>query len=157
MSSPLIRELASGAVLLALGGFFAFTGQGLPMTESGAMGAGYFPRVLAWLLVLLGLAVMAVAWLGRAASAAAQPSPVLPVPWRALVMICLALVWFALSVRPLGLGLALGGAVALSCAASAQSTLRGSLLLTAGVVVFAWLVFVVALKMPVPMLGNWLR
>lgn len=153
MTQPARIDLAGGAVLIAIGAFFAFTGRGLAMTDNGAMGAGYFPRLLAAMLVVLGVAIVVIAM--RAAPARAEGAA--PVPWRAVLLLTIALVWFAATVRALGLGPALGGAIGLSCAASPRSRLVPSIALTAGVVVFAWLVFVLALKMPVPMLGTWLR
>jgi hypothetical protein len=151
--NPARKDFASGAVLIAIGGFFAIAGRGLAMTEGGAMGAGYFPRFLAAALMVLGAAILLMSARGAPPEADSPPA----LPWRGLVLISGALVWFAITVRPLGLGLALAGAIGLSCAASTESRWRGSLALTAGVVLFAWLVFVLALKMPVPFLGTWLR
>jgi putative tricarboxylic transport membrane protein len=153
VAKPARKDFASGAVLIAIGGFFAFSGRNLAMAEGGAMGAGYFPRLLAATLMVLGAAILLMSVRG-AMSPPDRPSPM---PWRGLAMISLALVWFAMTVRPLGLGLALAGAIGLSCAASSQSRWKQSVALTAGVVLFAWLVFVLALKMPVPLLGTWLR
>lgn len=154
MARPEPQQLASGLLLVAIGGFFSYAGRGLSMTESGAMGAGYLPRVLAGLLVVLGLAVIAVHGF-RKTSVPTVPQG--PVPWRAMLLLTAALIWFAVTVRPLGLGPALAGTVALSCLASPRSRWRPALLLTAGLVLFCWLSFVVALRMPVQMFGPVLR
>ncbi|MES2787559.1 MAG: tripartite tricarboxylate transporter TctB family protein [Pseudomonadota bacterium] len=154
MPLPAHREYASGAILVVIGCFFAFTGRQLTMTEGGAMGAGYFPRVLAFVLIILGVVVMVA---GRRTPSPGEAVESRPVAWRAVLLMTVALIWFGATVRPLGFGLALAGATALACAASPRSTPKGSIALTAGVVLFAWVVFVVLLKMPVPMLGAWLR
>lgn len=147
------NALASAIVLVGFGAFFGYTGRGLPTTVAGAMGPGYFPMVLAGLLVVLGLAI--------AASSFRRPrtdAPVVgagPVPWRALVLLTAALVWFAVAVRPLGLGPALAVALLLACLASRKSRLRSSLALTFGMTLFAWAVFIKGLRLPVPLLGPW--
>lgn len=148
------NALASAIVLIGFGAFFGYTGRTLQTTVAGAMGPGYFPLVLAGLLVLLGLAIAAGGFRRRRADA-----PVVEagrVPWRALMLLTAALVWFALAVRPLGLGPALSGALLLACLASRKSRLRSSLALSFGMTLFAWAVFIKALKLPVPLLGPWL-
>lgn len=151
------KDIAAGLLLLAMGAFALFAGRGLALTNFEAMGPGYFPRALASLLCVLGVLILA--------NGLRKGRPVAPgldadaggTPWRAIAWISLALLWFGLTVRVLGLGPALGGAVLLACAASPRSSVRSSLMLAIGMVLFSWLVFVYFLRMPVPMLGTWLK
>ena len=151
------KDIAAGLLLLAMGAFALFAGRGLALTNFDAMGPGYFPRALAAMLCVLGVLILAG---GLRKGRAARPgldADAGATPWRAIVSISLALLWFGLTVRVLGLGPALGGAVLLACAASPRSSVGSSALLAVGMVLFAWLVFVYFLRMPVPMLGIWLN
>jgi hypothetical protein len=49
------REFWAGATFLALGGFVLVYGNAYPMGTATDMGPGYFPRLLAIILVLLGV------------------------------------------------------------------------------------------------------
>lgn len=150
------KDIAAGLLLLAMGAFALFAGRGLALTNFDAMGPGYFPRALASLLCVLGVLILFQGLRkGRPAAPGLDADAGAP-PWRAIAWISLALLWFGLTVRVLGLGPALGGAVLLACAASPRSRVRSSLLLAGGMVLFSWLVFVYLLRMPVPMLGTWL-
>ncbi len=147
------KELAAGALLLVMGLLALLAGWSLPMSQFGSIGPGYFPRALALMLCVLGLLVMASARSG-AAKRAALDADAGQVPWRAIAALSVAIVWFALTVRSLGLGPALFGTVALSTLASERSRWPVSLLLALGLTVFAWLVFVHFLRLPIPMLGS---
>lgn len=150
------KDIAAGLLLLAMGAFALFAGRGLALTNFDAMGPGYFPRALASLLCVLGALILVNGLRkGRPVAPGLDAGAGAP-PWRAIAWISLALLWFGLTVRVLGLGPALGGAVLLACAASPRSHWRSSLLLAVGMVLFSWLVFVYLLRMPVPMLGTWL-
>jgi putative tricarboxylic transport membrane protein len=155
------NALVSGLVLVGLGLFFGYTGRGLATTQSGGMlGPGYFPQVLSALLLVLGLAIL-LSGVGRRVPgradrrAAVAGAAHAALPWRALVLLPAALLWFALAVRPLGVGPALAGALLLACYASPRSRLLPSLLLTGLTVLFVWAVFIRALRMPVALLGPW--
>ena len=67
------------------------------------MGPGYFPAILSWLMVALGAVMAGLAW-----RAPHQDGAFGAVPWRALVLIVGATLFFGLALR--GLGLAAGAA-----------------------------------------------
>lgn len=150
------KELAAGALLLGLGVLALLGSKALPMIHFGSMGPGYFPRALALLLCVLGLLVMATARKGQKTRAALDAGAG-RVPWRAVAALTIAVVWFALVLRPLGLGPALLGTVFLSTLASDRSHWPVSLMLSFGLMGFAWLVFVHFLRLPLPMLGSLFR
>jgi putative tricarboxylic transport membrane protein len=146
------KNIASGALLVAIGSFFAYSGRGLEVSSVSNMGPGYFPLVLSALLIVLGIVVMA----GSGRSIEEGPGQSAgPVPWRGIALLTGALLFFACLVRPLGLGPALGGAVAISCFASQRWRLVPSLVLTASMVACGWAVFIRLLGIPIPFLGPW--
>lgn len=151
MNKVNVESLASGLVLIALAAFFAYNGRALPTSLGGNMGPGYFPLALCGVLLLLGVTLAA----SSIRASDVRPTASGPVPWRALVLLSAAFLWFALTVRQLGLGPALAGALLLACMASPRSKWRSSLLLSMGMTVFAWLVFIKGLKLPVQLFGAW--
>ena len=148
------KNVASGALLVAIGSFFAYTGRNLDVSSISNMGPGYFPLVLSVLLIVLGIAVIVASW------RSGDEEPVHsggPIPWRGIVLLTAALLFFGGLVRPLGLGPALGGAVAISCLASRRWSLVPTLVLTASMVACGWGVFIKLLGIPIPFLGTWLH
>ena len=56
------RDVVGGLLVVAIGaGFFLF-GRELEMGTSFRMGPGYFPTILSVLMMLLGAAMVAIAW-----------------------------------------------------------------------------------------------
>ena len=51
------KDFDAGILYIALGGFFAVFAQNYPMGSAVRMGPAYFPTVLGWMLVGLGLVV----------------------------------------------------------------------------------------------------
>jgi len=148
------KNLASGALLVAIGSFFAYSGRSLDVSSVSNMGPGFFPLVLSGLLIVLGIAVMVANWRSSPEAPAAAGGPI---PWRGIVLLTAALLFFAALVRPLGLGPALGGAVAISCLASQRWAVVPTLILTASMVACGWAVFIRLLGIPIPFLGPWLH
>ena len=119
------------------------------------MGPGYFPLVLSGLLIVLGVVVIAGGW--RAAADGSDQASGGSIPWRGVALLTVALLFFCLLVQPLGLGPALGGAVAISCFASQRWRPVPTLVLTASMVACGWVVFIRLLGIPIPFLGPWLH
>jgi hypothetical protein len=142
------KDAAAGLVLVLLGLFFAWNGRGLAIGTADQMGPGYFPLVLAGLLALLGVVVLA-------GSLAAPEEGIGVVPWRGVGLTALAIFLFGVAVRPLGLGPALAASVFLAALASRRFRPLSALALTACMVLFAWVIFIKGLSVPIGMLGSW--
>jgi hypothetical protein len=145
------RDLAAGAAFVAIGLFFALNAWfGLRLGTARAMGPGYFPVMLGGVLVLLGLAI--------GASALGRPGEALgAVSWRGIALVTGALVFFAVTARGLGIAAALGGATVLAALATGRNSPRVALAMAAVLTAFCVLVFLVALRLPYPAIGPWLR
>lgn len=147
------KDVATGLLLIALAAFFAWFGSDLPMGRAVRMGPGYFPMILCGLLAFLGLIVL---FTGLTVPDEGASIRLSEVPWRALILITLAVVVFGLGIRPLGLGPSMGLAVFISSLASNKFKLHVGLAMAAIMVVFTWAVFIKGLGLPLPMLGPWL-
>ena len=124
-----------------------------PLSSSTAVGPGpgYVPKVLAVILIGLGLAVIVQGLL--------YPGEVHG-SWqlRPLVLVLASIIFFALTIERLGLVVALTGLVLIGCAANRETKIYEAVALAIGTVVFSVLVFVKALGLPMlvwpPVLGG---
>ena len=116
------------------------------------MGPGYFPLVLAGVLAVIGAAIVA-----KGVTAAAAEGDIGPVPWRAVVLLVAALVFFGATIKGLGLGPSVFGAGLLSALASRQNGPLWAIAIAAALTLLCLAVFHYGLGLSVPMVGPWLR
>jgi hypothetical protein len=114
------------------------------------MGPGFYPLVVAALLVVLGVIIAL-----RPAAAPEDESTDRP-PWRAVAVIVAALLLFGLTVRGLGLIPSIFIAATLSSLASVRTGLVTAAALGAALTVVSVVIFVVGLRLNLPLLGTWL-
>lgn len=138
-----------GALFVAFGAFFFVQSLTLEIGTAFRMGPGYFPLVLAGLLVLLGLVILAQA-------ARIEGEPVGPLAWRGMLFILPAPVFFGLTVRGLGFVPALFVTALIAAFASHRMRPGAALLLALALTVFATVVFSYALGLPFRRFGPWL-
>jgi hypothetical protein len=151
MPSFNVKDMAVGAVFAAIA--IAFMTVALATLDIGTafrMGPGYFPLVLAGLLLLLGIVVMAT-------SLNAPEEAVGGVPWRGLALILAAPLLFGATARGLGMLISLPLTIFVAAIASSRAKLPTALALVLGLTVFCVLVFAYGLGLPLPLVGTWLR
>jgi Tripartite tricarboxylate transporter TctB family len=145
------RDVVGGLVVAAIGaGFFAF-GRELEAGTSFRMGPGYFPTILSVLMILLGLAMVAIAW-----RQPATEGSVGGVPWLGLALVVAPVVFFGLTLRGLGLAPVLVVVVLATAWASRYRSLRASVPLALGIAAFCSALFIRGLGLPLPLVGPWL-
>jgi hypothetical protein len=155
-----VKDLLAGGIFVALGLFYGiYAYVDLPIGTAFRMGPGFFPIMLAGLLVLIGLVVVL-----QALSAAS--SPMTAIAWRGLVFILAAPIAFGLFLRGFTLwgtdihipGLGFIPAIVLVCGISAFASRRMSLLkavvITVGMTAFCVAVFYFGLGLPVRLFGG---
>lgn len=139
-------DVLSGFLLVLIGGVFALAARSYPLGQAARPGPAYFPFWLGLLLAGLGLLIVLQAW--HHAAPADRPR----IAWRPLACVVGAIVLFALALPRLGLWITLPLTVLLvSCAGRTfrwHEVLVNAAVLTVG----SWLVFGVALKLPLPLL-----
>ena len=136
----------------AIGALFLLFGRELEVGSSFRMGPGYFPTILSWLMVALGAAMAGLAW-----RAPHQEDAFGAVPWRALVLVVGAVLFFGLTLRGLGLVPVLLVVVLATAWASRYASLKAS------VPLWPWAsppsarcLFIKGLGLPLPLIGPWL-
>jgi hypothetical protein len=147
-----VTDILAGLIFVAVGLAFAITSLSYELGTLLRMGPGYFPLVLGGILVLLGLLIVGK---GLVASAGAE-GRLGSVPWRALLLIVLAVLFFGLTVRGLGLVPATAVTALLTALASYRTGILAAVAIAAGLTVLCVLVFLLALQLRLPMFGPWL-
>ena len=145
------NDLAAGAMFVAFGAYFALEATRYQFGTPFRMGPGFMPIVLGAVLIALGMAVAAKGF-GKPDEEAAPPWP-----WRGLVLVLGTIIFFATTIRGLGfipVVLISGFATALS---SSRNSLVQALIISVGLCLLCYLIFVVGLGMLVPLVGPWLR
>lgn len=145
------NDLASGAIFVAFGAYFALEAMRYEFGTPFRMGPGFMPIVLGGILVALGVAVAAKG-LGRPDEDAPAPWP-----WRGIVLVLGTIIFFAATLRGLGflpVVLISGFATAIS---STRNTVLSALVVSVGLCILCTLIFVVGLGLIVPWVGPWLR
>jgi len=138
-----------GLIFVGIGIFFGVQSLILPLGTAFRMGPGYFPLVLAGILVLLGLIILV-------QSMRAEGDPIGPIAWRGMVLILFSPVFFGLTLRGLGFVPALLLTALIASFASVKMTPLVAVAVSAALTVFATLVFVQGLELPFRLFGPWL-
>jgi hypothetical protein len=138
------KDFLAGGLYMAFGLLGLWLGRTLEIGTASAMEAGYFPRLVCMLLVALG-AALAVISLLRPGEAPERGT------WRPFVFVTLSCLAFALLLRPLGLVLTLLISTVLARFAGGNLRPLALVLLCLVLVVANVGIFVIALKIPIPL------
>lgn len=145
------RDLAAGLLFIAIGLFFALNAWlNLRLGTGRQMGPGFFPIALGLLLLPIGVAICVFAL--RSA-----PISIGTIAWRGVTLITLAIIFFSVTVRGLGFAPALGIAVWLAAYSTDKNSLLQSLAIAVVFTALSVAVFLLALGLPFPILGPWIR
>ena len=143
------RGILAGLVFVAFGGAFAVGALSYPLGTTERMGPGFFPLLLGVLLAVVGV-VLAVKPHDADTEPMTRPS------WRALVFLLGALLVFGLTIRGLGLMPTVFVTSLLAAFASRETGPLGALGMAVALTAISYAVFVVALQLPLPVLGPWI-
>jgi hypothetical protein len=142
------RQAVSGGVLVALGLAILVISWNYPVGSLTDMGPGYMPRIISVGLVAMGLGVL-VSDLRGSVQTYDEPTH-----WRALVFISAAVLIFVALIEPAGLIPAMFCAVAASKLANSRAGLVSIVIYSATVTFAGWLLFIVALGLPLTVFGR---
>lgn len=142
-------DAAAGLLFIVVGVVFGVQALGMELGTSLRMGPGYFPLVLAGLLIVLGGFIVAGSFRSVADDMSAHA-------WRGMLFILPAPVFFGLTVRGLGFVPSIFLTTLIAAQASLKMRLPVALLLSVGVTIFCTLVFSYALGLPFRRFGPWL-
>jgi hypothetical protein len=140
------RDALAGLFFMLVGAIALFVARNYRIGSTSNMGPGYFPVLLSGGLVVLG-AILTV----KAVLRAAEPDFEMP-RWRPLASVIVGIVVFGFLLERAGLVIAI--AALIGCAAFGNPTFRKIelLVLIAAMAIFASLVFVLGLGLPIRIL-----
>jgi hypothetical protein len=144
------RDVFGGLIIMTIGTGFLVYSQALDIGTASRMGPGYFPIILSILMILLGLVIAGLALRGPTTEHSFGQ-----VPWRGVLLLIGAVLFFGFALRGLGLAPAVLVVVLVTAWASRYAALRSSLLLSVGLAAFCAFLFIRLLGLPLPLTGPW--
>jgi putative tricarboxylic transport membrane protein len=144
------KDVLAGLMFMTVAVLGLWASRDYPVGTAVRMSTGYVPRLLCWLLLALGAAVLLQGY-----RAAAQERGVTLSAWRPLVFVPASLIVFAFAMQPLGLVAAtlllIGiGSLAGREAGWLEVLVAGLLLLLLTLGIFVW-----GLGLPIPVWPDW--
>lgn len=151
--SRMNSDIMSGLLFILLGGWFCFTSLAtLKIGNAFRMGPGFFPAFIGGGLFLLGIVITYKGWRAKTGEDFGK------VPWKAVIMIPVGFILFGLSVRPLGLAIALFLLCLVAAIASSREfNLVKSLVTALAMTALCIAIFSFGLGVNIPLVGDWLR
>ena len=143
-------DVLAGGIFVLIGGAFVVGSLSYELGTPLRMGPGYFPLLVGAVMAVLGLAIVL-----KGLIAGEVPSFGV-VPWRAIVVIVLALLFFGFTVQGLGFVVASAVTAGLTTLASPRVRPLPALAVAVGLTVASTLIFVVGLQLRIPLWGPWL-
>lgn len=146
------KNFWSGVMFIAFGAFFVGWAQQYDMGTAARMGPAFFPTMLGGIMFVLGVIVMIE---GLAVEHA--DGKIEPFNFKALILVLGAVIAFGLLLRPAGLIVALFVLIGVSAFGSHEFKLRDILLLSIGLSLLVYGVFIYGLSMTIPVLPAFMR
>lgn len=143
------RDFWSGVLYVFFGATAVIVARDYSMGTALRMGPAYFPSILGTLLIVIG-------GISVIRSFIAEGVPIGAFALRKGALVIASVLLFGAVVRGAGLAIALPALVLISAAASDRFRWWPSLVLAAGLAVFAVFVFLNGLGVPLPLIGAWL-
>lgn len=143
------QDFVGGLAMMAVALFALWASSDLQGMHGFSFGAGTAPRMFAVLLLLLGGVVALVGIL--------QDGPhIAPYSWRGPLFVSAAIVFFALSIRPLGLVVSAFAAFMIAAMGSHETKLVEAVIVGACLTLGCALLFPYVLGLPMPMFPRFL-
>lgn len=143
------RDFFAGLLYIGIGALGMFIARDYPFGSALRMGPGYFPTVLAGMMILFGIAVMMMG---------VKNNEKMKGNWsfRALIVLPLAMVTFGYLMEEIGFIVAMLVLIPFSAAAGREFKLVEIILLTIGLTILCTAMFIYGLGLPYPLIkGMW--
>ena len=140
------RDFFSGLLLIFVGAAFAIGATGYNFGAAVRPGPGYFPFGLGIILAILGVIVFVTSFVRRCTDG----DPIGAIPWRPLICVVGAIVFFAVGLPRLGFVIAFPLMIVLTSYASTEFTWKGALLTALVLTIASYLIFIFGLQLNIP-------
>lgn len=135
------QDFYGGLVLAVFAAFMLWAGSDLPGMHGYAFGPGTAPRLFAILLLIVSLAIAAI-------GVTSEGPPLERWGVRGPILFITSVVFFGLSIRPLGLVIAGFGSLLIAASASKEARLLETLIWSAILTAACVLLFIYGLRLP---------
>ena len=139
------KDVLAGLMFMAIAALGLWLSRDYPIGTALRMGTGYVPRLLCWILLVLGGIVLIQGLRSRDRNIG---GPALRL--RPLLLIPLSLVAFALTIESLGIIAAGTLLIVIGGLASSESRPLEVIAAAATLLLFTWAIFIWALSLPIP-------
>ena len=146
------RDFFSGLMFIVVGVVFAIGATNYSMGSSAKPGAGYFPLILSVLMAILGAIVL----FKSLTIETEGGDPIGAIAWRPLIVIVVAIAVFGATINWLGLILAVPILILISSLAGDEFKWLGVVINSIVLTLFSWLIFVLGLKLSIPLWPKFL-
>ena len=136
-----MKDFSAGLMFIGIGALFAIGANQYPMGTAVRMGPAYFPSILGWGTVILGIMVLVDAFIE---DDEAPP----PVAWRPLTLVIASVVAFAALINTGGLITATIVQIIVSALGGHEFKWKEAIISAVGLSVTVWLIFDKALGLP---------
>jgi hypothetical protein len=136
-----MKDFSAGLMFIGIGGLFALGASQYPMGTAVRMGPAYFPSILGWATVALGLFVLVESFI-------VEDEPPTPTAWRPLIMVIASVTVFAALINTGGLITATIVQIIMSALGGHEFKWKEAIISAALMSVTVWAVFDKALGLP---------
>jgi len=143
-------DVLSGLLFIAIAAFGLWASRTYPVGTALRMGTGYMPRLLCWLLLGLGVIVLAQGLRQPAAPVRSSPQA-----WRAMLSVTASLVAFALSIEWLGLVIAILLLTGIGSLATRSLRPLETAVAALALIALSWSIFIFGLGLTIPVWPEW--
>lgn len=136
-----MKDFSAGLMFIGIGGLFALGANQYPMGTAVRMGPAYFPSILGWGTVALGLLVFVESFM-------VEDEAPNPVAWRPLILVIGSVCAFAALINTGGLITATVVLIILSALGGHEFKWKEAIISAVGLSITVWLIFDKALGLP---------
>ena len=137
------QDFGSAILIILIGAAGVYFGSELTMGTAGRMGPGYFPRLLSWIIIAIGL------FIGFKSLMFDGP-PIQPPKFRPMIFVLTSILFFGYSMKYIGLAITAVILVFIAAHARRNVNLLETAIFAVGLSLGTILVFVYALGQPLP-------
>ena len=141
------RDFWSGLMFVVVGIVFAVGATNYSMGSSARPGAGYFPLLLSVIMAILGAVVL----FKSLTIETPGGDPIGHIAWKPLLIIVAAIAVFGITIELLGMIVTIPILILISSLAGDEFHWRDVLINAVVLTVASWLIFIVGLKLTIPM------
>ena len=147
------RDFWSGLMFVVVGIIFAVGATNYSMGTSARPGAGYFPLLLSIIMAILGAIVL----FKSLTIESPGGDPIGSIAWKPLLIIVAAIAIFGILLERLGLFITVPILIIISSLAGDEFRWRGVLISAVVLTLGSWAVFILGLKLTIPLWPRFLQ